>query len=385
MCERIEQLADALAERVRALDPAGIDAATAVRLVDAFSRIEHVAAAGRTVAAGRVAETRAWRASSARSAAHFLAQRTRDTVGAAVASLHTARALGDLTATREAFCSGRLSGIQAAEIASAAAADPSAEASLLEAAHHLPVKELRIACAEVRAAAAGDEDAAERLRRGRYLRHWTDRDGAVRLDGRFAPDDGARLLAAVTAGAARLAAEARRSGLHEPLEAFAADALVGLARGERVRSVVHVEVDAAALERGRTEAGERCRIPGVGPVPVGVARRFAAEGVVKLIERNGTDVSRVSHPGRVIPAKVRTALEARDPVCVVPGCDVRSGLEIDHIVPFARGGPTMLANLARLCRFHHAQKTHHGWRLGGAPGAWTWTRTGHPSALPRAP
>jgi 5-methylcytosine-specific restriction endonuclease McrA len=85
-------------------------------------------------------------------------------------------------------------------------------------------------------------------------------------------------------------------------------------------------------------------------------------------------VTRVAHAGRTIPAHLRSALEARDPTCVVPGCEVRSGLEIDHIVPVSRGGWTRMDNLARLCRYHHGEKTHRGWRLEGGPGNWVWTR-----------
>ncbi len=39
------------------------------------------------------------------------------------------------------------------------------------------------------------------------------------------------------------------------------------------------------------------------------------------------------------------------------------GLEIDHIKPFAEGGPASFENLVRLCRRHHHQKTHEGFRL----------------------
>jgi 5-methylcytosine-specific restriction endonuclease McrA len=83
-------------------------------------------------------------------------------------------------------------------------------------------------------------------------------------------------------------------------------------------------------------------------------------------------VLRVAHLGRVIPAKVRTALVERDRCCVVPGCAVDSDLEIDHIRPIAAGGPTELANLCRLCRFHHYLKTHHGWRISRAGKRWLW-------------
>jgi 5-methylcytosine-specific restriction endonuclease McrA len=57
------------------------------------------------------------------------------------------------------------------------------------------------------------------------------------------------------------------------------------------------------------------------------------------------------------------------------------GLEIDHIKPFAEGGPASLENLVRLCKRHHLQKTHDGYRLerkeesplNGAKGTpWRW-------------
>lgn len=122
-----------------------------------------------------------------------------------------------------------------------------------------------------------------------------------------------------------------------------------------------------------TEEGETCEIPGIGPIPMAVARRLADDAFLKVLVTDGTDVTTVAHPGRTIPARLRTAVEARDPACVVPGCDVRRGLEIDHRIPREEGGPTRLANLARLCRWHHYLKTHRRYRLGGGPGHWTWT------------
>lgn len=196
----------------------------------------------------------------------------------------------------------------------------------------------------------------------------------MRLNARMAPDDAAPLVAAIHARAAAIQEQARRSGQREAAEAYAADALVSLAtRDAGPASVVHVAVDHTALTRGRTAPGERCAIEGVGPIPVSSAKRLAASGMVKVVASDEADVIAVAHVGRTIPAKLRTALEARDPTCVVPGCDVRLGLEIDHIFPLSEGGVTTLSNLARLCRFHHGQKTHHGARLSGKPGAWTWT------------
>ncbi len=373
--ERIEQLVGSLREIISGLDRRPLSTDDAAALVESFAEGERLCAAGRTLAAGRVRVSHAWHDAGYCTPAQWIAARAKMTIRQAVTSLETARRLEKLSRTRECFVSGELSELQTIEIASAAEADPRAETSLLDTARHEPVAALRERCREVRTAAHSDEDSTERIRRGRFSRHWTDRDGAVRLDGRFAPDDGARLVASVEADARRLQAEARRAGLREPGAAYAADALVRLTTGATApRAIVHVEVDAAAFERGRVEPGERCRIRGVGPVPVAVARRLARDGAVKVLERDGVDVKRIAHMRRAIPAPLRTALEARDPTCVVPGCEMRTGLEIDHIIPFAEGGATCLDNLARMCRFHHAQKTHRGWRLEGSPGKWRWVR-----------
>ena len=116
-----------------------------------------------------------------------------------------------------------------------------------------------------------------------------------------------------------------------------------------------------------------CEIPGVGPVPVSTARALLPEAFVKVIVSDGVDVLSVTHVGRGIPSHVRSAIEERDPTCVVPGCDVAVGLEIDHWqTDFGKGGPTALANLARLCHPHHFMKTYRGFALGGGPGKWEW-------------
>jgi hypothetical protein len=377
MLDRLQTLVESLRDLVSGIDPAGLPARDAVRLVELFAEGERLCAAGRTLAAGRVHRSPEWSAAGYRTPAQWMAAQTRTTLAQAITSLEVARRLERLPQTRERFVSGRLSEAQVAEIAAAAEAHPASEDALLEAAETMTVAALRDRCREVRASAHPDEDACERIRRGRFLRHWTDPDGAVRLNGRFAPDDGARLVAAVEARAERLQRESRRAGQREPAEAHAADALVGFACGDRpAPAVAYVEVDRAAFERGRVEPGERCVIRGVGPVPVAVARRMARDGRVRIIEREGADVTRVSRAGRTIPAALRAAVEARDPACVVPGCGMRTGLEVDHVVPLSEGGLTRLDNLARLCRYHHGQKTHRGWRLEGRPGAWRWTRGG---------
>jgi hypothetical protein len=137
---------------------------------------------------------------------------------------------------------------------------------------------------------------------------------------------------------------------------------------------MHLRVDLAALRRGNLDEGEVCEIPGVGPVPLATAVHEVGEAVLKVIITDGVDVRTVTSGTRAVPARVRTALENRDETCVVPGCDVRQGLETDHYkIGFAQDGPTELANLARLCHWHHYLKTHCGYQITGDPGSWEWT------------
>jgi hypothetical protein len=112
----------------------------------------------------------------------------------------------------------------------------------------------------------------------------------------------------------------------------------------------------------------------VGPVPVATAVSAVGDAILRVIISDGVDVRGVCHLGRAVPAHVRSALEDRDEKCVVPGCDVAQGLEIDHYkVAFEHDGPTELWNLCRLCRWHHYLKTHCHFQISGEPGSWEWT------------
>jgi len=169
----------------------------------------------------------------------------------------------------------------------------------------------------------------------------------------------------------RIFGEARKAGRREPREAYAADALVALATEGPCKPVeVRLNFDAAAARRGYAEAGERCDITGIGPLPVTTARALLDDARVGVLVTDGDDVTAVTRTKRTIPARLRRALEARYPRCGVPGCANDRYLEIDHVVPIAEGGPTSLDNLWRLCPQHHRLKTLHGWKVVGTPGHW---------------
>jgi 5-methylcytosine-specific restriction endonuclease McrA len=426
LLDRLTLVTDQLRSSVAELDPERLSGPDAARLLAAFAEVERLAAAGKLLSARRVESSNVWRRSGHRSAAAHVAEATGTGIGPAITTLETARHLGSLPATDEAVRQGRLSETQVKEIAGAAILQPEAELSLVEAAGEQPLSMLKLRCKRVRAAGQDPRTSYETIRRGRYFRNWIDDAGAVRFDARLTPDEGARLLASVEAETDRLATASRRAGVDEPRKALAADALVALAcrrlepagdvapedigptggsgsaasggpsggstgsgRAGGPAAVVHVRVDHAALMRGHVEAGELCEIPGIGPIPVEVARRLAADAFLHVLVTDGVDVTAVARGGRTIPAALRLALAERDPECVVPGCDTRDPLEIDHLVPFAEGGEASMANLARLCHWHHYLKTHHGHRLerggpGDGPGlAWHWTASDEPPVVPR--
>jgi hypothetical protein len=135
---------------------------------------------------------------------------------------------------------------------------------------------------------------------------------------------------------------------------------------------VIVRIDHAALVRGYRHADECCEIDGIGLVPVATVRAMTADAYLAAVVTDGTDIRSVVHLGRTPTALQRTALIARDPECVVPGCHVRHGLEIDHVEEWAATKITRIDSLARLCHYHHGQKTYEGWQLQGPPGRWQW-------------
>jgi hypothetical protein len=354
----------------RSLDVDRLDGPAATALVELASRGERICSAIKALGARRVEETNAWREGGHRSAAHWVAEATGETVGAAGRALETARALEHLPETDAAFRAGQLSPTQAAEITSAAGADPAAESALLETAAGTGVKGLRDRCREVRAGAEADDAAwARRLHVERRAHSWTDPDGVYRLEARLAPDAGARFDAAWKAHTDRIFRDARRAGRREPHAAYAADALVALAGEGPCKPVeVRAVVDTSALARGHAEPGERCEIVGIGPVPVKTARALLDDASVTVMTRDGDDITAVSRPTRTIPTKLRRALETRYPTCGVPACANDQFLEIDHVVPIEDHGATEIENLWRLCSHHHALKTYQGWRVVGANG-----------------
>ena len=286
MFEELRSAIAGLDAMLRDFEPGALDAGQAVRAVKLFARVEHLGAAGKALAAGRVDATRAYRESGARSAGHWLANTTGVPVASAFRALETVDALSDLPVTAAAFRAGELSEAQAHEITGAARKDPTAEVELVaEAKRGGDLKGLKRRCRNVRAAAGADDAAwAQRLHAGRELRTWVDSDSAPCGMWRFAPDKGAEVNAALDAEIDLIIREARAAGGTESRDAYAADALHALVtRGPRKATSATLICDESPIERGYARRGERCEIPGIGPIPVTIARAMLADAKVRAI------------------------------------------------------------------------------------------------------
>jgi hypothetical protein len=337
-----------------------------------------------TCLARRVEDSGAWRRGGDRSCEEFLARTAGTTTGTAKATLTASKQLRDLPRTEDALRAGRLSAEQASAVADAAVVNPRAEERLLDKAQVAPLPQLRDEARKAKAAADPTPEATQaRIHASRYLRRWTDAEGAYNLAVRTSAKPGAEIDAALAPVIDHLFNEARASGQHDSSEAYAADAIHQLvtarppaatgSRPSRAREAkVIALVSHEALVRGRVVDGETCELAGVGPVPVPTVRAMLGDAFLAALVTDGVDVYNVAHLGRQATAHQRTALEARGYRCEVPGCAARHNLEIDHVDDWHRTLRTKLDRLAWLCPHHHALKTTKGHRLEGPVGHRRW-------------
>jgi hypothetical protein len=178
-----------------AFDADLVSGETAARVVEDMGVVERAAAVTRMFAAVRVAKTDAWRGQGHASAADWLAAKTGITVREAATQLGTAKKAARLPKTKKAMKSGKLSPSQAGAVTDGAAADPSAEDSLLGSAANDTTAALKDKAAKIKAAATDGPTREKRIHSERTVRTRTDSEGAFCLYLRGPAADGVRLTA----------------------------------------------------------------------------------------------------------------------------------------------------------------------------------------------
>lgn len=289
--------------------------------------------------------------------------------------VRVARRLTEMPRTAAAFGRGELSYSKVRALARVT--DREAEAAMLELARTTTADRLERAVRALRSAPSADLDLARRVHEERHVGWRWDADGALCIEGRLPPDDGAALVEALEAAAEAMHAPAapprasvgppdgpdgsgpaggapRAVPWRPPVGARRADALAEIAHSGCPRTQVVLHVDPAALActaQAREERqGEVCALRDGPAIPSETARRLACDGEVVAPEERTGDLGRSR---RVVSPSLRSSLERRDGGCRFPGCDRRHGLHAHHVRHWAHGGPTDRDNLVLLCRFHH--------------------------------
>lgn len=107
------------------------------------------------------------------------------------------------------------------------------------------------------------------------------------------------------------------------------------------------------------------------------AKKATAEAQLRAIldEAAGGCAHALEVKSYKVPATMRRWITARDRACRNPICRRRATqCDMDHTVPFEKGGRTCPCDLGPLCRAHHELKQLPGWHLSqDVQGHFTWT------------
>ncbi len=97
-----------------------------------------------------------------------------------------------------------------------------------------------------------------------------------------------------------------------------------------------------------------------GVVSGETTRRLACDATITPVTVGPLgQVLDVGRRARTVTAPMWATLMVRDAGCAFPGCDTpTSRCDAHHVVYWADGGPTALANLVLLCRYHHQRVIH---------------------------
>jgi len=143
----LQEMRKRLVDYAAAFDAELLDGAGADRVLKDVAAMTNTLSSIKVQAARRLEATQSFRREGHRSAAHQLAHATGTSVGKAKSELEAGKRLEALPATARALSEGKLSADQAAAVADAATADPSAEGRLLEHAERRSLGELKDECA----------------------------------------------------------------------------------------------------------------------------------------------------------------------------------------------------------------------------------------------
>ncbi|MGH8166710.1 MAG: DUF222 domain-containing protein, partial [Woeseiaceae bacterium] len=282
---------------------------------------------------------------------------------AAREKVRVAHAMKTLPAIAMAFAKGELSYSKVRALTRVAR--PDNEDELLAFALHTTAARVEERCRELRCGTAGSTDDALRAHARRELRMRRDEArGTITITVEL-PIETGELVDKALDRSMEAASASGPEFSEESWNAQRADALVQMAKaylsgetegasGTPDHYQVTVHVDESALRGSAGRSG----------LPIESVRRIACDSdlVVLVKDGHGEPLS-VGRKTRVVPAAIERALWARDEGCRFPGCGRKRYVHAHHVVHWAAGGETSLANLMLLCSKHHTLVHEGGFRI----------------------
>jgi hypothetical protein len=140
-----------------------------------------------------------------------------------------------------------------------------------------------------------------------------------------------------------------------------------MAEAERLIGEAFADVSDEQLTQVFDRARAAGHLDGIGRLLADAARamRDAVADIVDTWCRATGQTDGHGHPGYRPPAAMQRLVQRRHATCVYPTCNRRSiHCDLDHTMPYDKGGLTCKCNLAPLCRAHHRiVKQHPQWTL----------------------
>ena len=249
-----------------------------------------------------------------------------------------------------------------------------AESMLVELGRTLDSRELKIAARRILANLDQDgpephdppEPPANELHVSTY------RDGHVRFVGRLGAEDGALLTGLLDPlakprpqdGVQDLRGVGERYGdaFAELLRLCANAATAPVDGGERPHITVTMSLEQLREQVGRAQLGGMAEL---GSLTARQVRRLACDAtIIPAVLDSDSQPLDVGRSNRTAPPGIRRALVLRDGGCAFPTCERPAPwTDAHHVVHWANGGPTSLANMVLLCKRHHTLLHHSDWEV----------------------
>jgi 5-methylcytosine-specific restriction endonuclease McrA len=350
-----------------AVEPDGLSPAALGDLLRRLGRVRSRADAHRAEAIAEAERVGAARQQGFCSTSEWLAALTGESMPVVRSQIAVASALEAMPETRKAFAAGEVSESRVKVLAQAQALCPDQfaedETSLVARVAAASSQQVPKVLAEWKNTTnpQAAEAEAERLHELRALHVAEDWSGMLVLHGLLDPDSGLVVRHALEALAdpanldpadTRTPAQARADALVEICRRF----LQGGQTGRRHPARVLVTIPWNTLQSGKGLVDTE-----VGPIGAQTARRLTCDATVSRVVLDPQSVPiEMGRATRVIPDRMRRLLETRDGGCTHQGCQIPARwCEAHHIVHWAEGGKTDLANLRLLCRVHHRTAHNH--------------------------